>query len=416
MNPPSSPSTNSSSSVTSKSSAVKRLLKELAELQKDESITDFWAAPLESNILEWHFTIRGPQEGGFQGGRYHGRLIFPPDYPFKPPHIAFLHPNGRFEVNKKICLSITGHHPEFWRPAWGVRTALVALISFFPTKGDGAIAALDYTEEERTEIAKKSRKYQCSICGCDNASALMDEAELEKRGLLGTKREEAEPELSFAPAKPTTNTSTSGDSSTPATPSHDNNNANAITPTSAVPMDQAMQLRSPIVGTSTPNPPPTLPQTFSPSSLPSSPPPPLQIPTQTLQPPKPNAPPTEQQAAMSQIRKRNPSSNPSTPLGSIQNLSGSRAGLAERVIQEEELQRVQQQGSSSSSSPSSQPARQNTPAQVAPAAIPAPPPAASAAEIQTKLTMIDGILKLIVAVFALIILKRLLLLDDGDEF
>jgi ubiquitin-conjugating enzyme E2 J1 len=93
--------------MTSKSPAVKRLLRELAELHRDPPL-DFHAAPLEGNILEWHFTVRGPAEGGFKGGRYHGRLIFPPDYPFKPPNIAFLHPNGRFEVNKKICLSITG--------------------------------------------------------------------------------------------------------------------------------------------------------------------------------------------------------------------------------------------------------------------------------------------------------------------
>jgi len=28
-------------------------------------------------------------------------------------------PNGRFKVGEKICLSITGYHPEFWQPAWG---------------------------------------------------------------------------------------------------------------------------------------------------------------------------------------------------------------------------------------------------------------------------------------------------------
>ena len=28
-------------------------------------------------------------------------------------------PSGRFETHKKICLSITGFHPESWQPAWG---------------------------------------------------------------------------------------------------------------------------------------------------------------------------------------------------------------------------------------------------------------------------------------------------------
>ena len=65
-----------------RSPAVKRLMRELAELQSSPS-PEFTAAPLDSNIFEWHFTIRGPPQDGFQGGRYHGRLVFPSEYPFK---------------------------------------------------------------------------------------------------------------------------------------------------------------------------------------------------------------------------------------------------------------------------------------------------------------------------------------------
>ncbi|KAI8592163.1 putative ubiquitin protein ligase, partial [Geranomyces variabilis] len=176
--------------ATSRSAAVKRLMKELAELRNDPS-PEFTAAPLEENLLEWHFTLRGPPEGGFEGGRFHGRLIFPPEYPFKPPNISFLTPNGRFEVGKKICLSITDHHPEYWRPAWGVRTALVALISFLPTPGDGAIGALDHTPEERRAQALLSRTWVCPTCGSENATALPDETERPSERLLG------DPEISF---------------------------------------------------------------------------------------------------------------------------------------------------------------------------------------------------------------------------
>ena len=66
----------------SRSPAVKRLMRELAEIKASPS-PEFTAAPLEDNIFEWHFTIRGPPEAGFQGGRYHGRLVFPSEYPFK---------------------------------------------------------------------------------------------------------------------------------------------------------------------------------------------------------------------------------------------------------------------------------------------------------------------------------------------
>jgi ubiquitin-protein ligase len=150
-------------------------MKEFSEL-RDSPSPEFTAAPLEDNILEWHFTLRGPPVGGFSGGRYHGRLVFPPEYPFKPPDVFFLTQSGRFEINKKICLSLTGYHPEHWRPAWGVSTALIAIISFFPTAGEGAIGALDYSEEERTFFAKESRKYVCPTCGSKNADALPDES------------------------------------------------------------------------------------------------------------------------------------------------------------------------------------------------------------------------------------------------
>jgi hypothetical protein len=39
--------------------------------------------------------------------RYHGKLKFPPDYPFAPPGIMMHTPSGRFEVNMRLCLSMS---------------------------------------------------------------------------------------------------------------------------------------------------------------------------------------------------------------------------------------------------------------------------------------------------------------------
>lgn len=83
----------------------------------------------------------------------------------KPPSIILLTPNGRFEVNKKICLSISGHHPESWQPSWSIRTALLAIIGFMPTESLGAIGGLDYTSSERQDLAKKSLSWTCHACG-----------------------------------------------------------------------------------------------------------------------------------------------------------------------------------------------------------------------------------------------------------
>jgi ubiquitin-conjugating enzyme E2 J1 len=112
-----------------------------------------------------HFTIRGADATDFAGGTYHGRILLPPDYPYKPPHIMFLTPSGRFETNTKICLSFSAYHPELWQPAWGIRLILEALISFLPTPADGAIGALDWSSAERKKLAVKSRSYSCPCCG-----------------------------------------------------------------------------------------------------------------------------------------------------------------------------------------------------------------------------------------------------------
>lgn len=138
--------------------AVKRILQEIKEMQNDNAL-EFVAEALEDNIFEWHFVIRGPPDTEFEGGIYHGRILLPTEYPFKPPSFVMLTPSGRFEVGKKICLSISERHPEHWQPSWSMRTALMALVAFLPTKGKGAIGSLDYPENDRRVLAQKSRTF-----------------------------------------------------------------------------------------------------------------------------------------------------------------------------------------------------------------------------------------------------------------
>ncbi|KAF9087510.1 Ubiquitin-conjugating enzyme E2 32, partial [Mortierella sp. AM989] len=64
-------------------------MQEARELVREPS-TDFAANPLDTDIFEWHFTIRGPEETDFEGGLYHGRILLPNNYPFAPPSLMFL--------------------------------------------------------------------------------------------------------------------------------------------------------------------------------------------------------------------------------------------------------------------------------------------------------------------------------------
>ncbi|RKP21386.1 UBC-like protein [Rozella allomycis CSF55] len=118
--------------------AIKRLKKEYAAIMKNP-VPFIVAKPSEKNILEWHYVILGPPDSPYDGGQYHGKLIFPKDYPFKPGQIRMLTPNGRFETDKPLCLSMSDFHPDTWNPAWSVSTILTGLLSFMledtPTTG-----------------------------------------------------------------------------------------------------------------------------------------------------------------------------------------------------------------------------------------------------------------------------------------
>ncbi|KAK2029438.1 ubiquitin-conjugating enzyme [Colletotrichum zoysiae] len=151
----------------SKSPTIRRILREAQELSSSPS-PDYTATPIESDLFEWHFTFRGPPNSSYSEGIYHGRIVLPPTYPLRPPSFRFLTPSGRFETNREICLSISGHHEETWQPAWGVRTALVALRSFMETDPRGQLGGLETSDAVRKRHATASHTFKCPTCGKTN--------------------------------------------------------------------------------------------------------------------------------------------------------------------------------------------------------------------------------------------------------
>ncbi|KAL2864520.1 ubiquitin-conjugating enzyme/RWD-like protein [Aspergillus lucknowensis] len=149
------------------SRSLRRLMKEASELSSSPS-PHFHAAPVsDSNLYDWHFTLAGPPAPSpYAGGIYHGRIVLPPTYPLRPPSFRFLTPSGRFEVNREICLSISGHHEETWQPAWGIRTALLAIRSFMDGDVKGQVGGLEGVSEAiKREWAVASREWCCEVCG-----------------------------------------------------------------------------------------------------------------------------------------------------------------------------------------------------------------------------------------------------------
>uniref|UniRef100_A0AC34F9T2 UBC core domain-containing protein n=1 Tax=Panagrolaimus sp. ES5 TaxID=591445 RepID=A0AC34F9T2_9BILA len=149
------------------------------------------ARPLPSNILEWHYVVRGAKDTPYDGGYYHGKLIFPADFPFRPPSIYMITPSGRFQTDTRLCLSISDFHPDTWNPSWTISTILMGLTSFMnentPTYG-----SIQTSVQERQSLAKKSKRFNlksprfCEIFE-DLAEELRKEVAEEEKASNGVK-------------------------------------------------------------------------------------------------------------------------------------------------------------------------------------------------------------------------------------
>jgi ubiquitin-conjugating enzyme E2 J1 len=150
--------------IMSSAPVIKRLMKEHKDF-REKPTREFFAYPLETNMLEWHFTMRGPPDSPYSEGFYHGKIVVPSNYPFAPPDCILLTPNGRFELNKVICLSVSSYHPESWRSAWGLQMILFSLRQFMITPGNNGIGAIEYPPDVRRRLATESHAFSCPTCG-----------------------------------------------------------------------------------------------------------------------------------------------------------------------------------------------------------------------------------------------------------
>lgn len=140
--------------------ATLRLQKEYKALLRGP-VPDVQAHPSPSNILEWHYVLQGGGESPYEGGFYHGKIMFPEQYPFKPPAICMITPNGRFTPNTRLCLSMSDFHPESWNPMWSVSTILAGLLSFM-VEEVATTGSITISKEERKRLAHESVTWNLS--------------------------------------------------------------------------------------------------------------------------------------------------------------------------------------------------------------------------------------------------------------
>ncbi len=140
----------------------KRIQNELKLLTKDplESIDIY---PDEHDIRTWYFLIRGPDDSDYKNGWYIGKLVLSENYPTTPVDFYMLTPNGRFDIEKKICLTISSYHTDQWSSIWSIQKILGAFLSVMVSDYDTGISHIKKTPQERKMLAETSVSYNINM-------------------------------------------------------------------------------------------------------------------------------------------------------------------------------------------------------------------------------------------------------------
>ncbi|XP_060556193.1 ubiquitin-conjugating enzyme E2-17 kDa-like [Ruditapes philippinarum] len=107
--------------------AQKRLLKESRDIC-DDPPPGCSAGPENEDLFRWSASLTGPEGSPYHGGVFFLSMIFPTDYPFKPPKVQFItriyHPN--INSHGSICLDILRSQ---WSPALTVGKVLLSILA-----------------------------------------------------------------------------------------------------------------------------------------------------------------------------------------------------------------------------------------------------------------------------------------------
>jgi|TARA_B100000282_G_scaffold270179_1_gene224064 ubiquitin-conjugating enzyme E2 D/E len=140
--------------------SLKRIKKEFEEIKNDSTLS-FSAAPnQEDNMFRWSAILNGPEGSPYENGKFKLNIVFPTDYPFKPPKINFVTKIYHCNINSSgsICLDILR---DQWSPALTITKILLSLSSLLndPNPSDPLVPdiAKKYLEnkEEHDNLAKE---------------------------------------------------------------------------------------------------------------------------------------------------------------------------------------------------------------------------------------------------------------------
>ena len=136
---------------------IKKIIKEYEDIYKIP-IDNVKVLCKNNDIYECYCLFHNLKDE-YQDGEYILHIKLAPTHPMEPPNFFFLTPNGRFEINKKLCFSNSGYHSESWSPMWNLRTIILGFLSFFLEKKSLGIGHISMSDNEKQILARQSKQY-----------------------------------------------------------------------------------------------------------------------------------------------------------------------------------------------------------------------------------------------------------------
>ena len=102
--------------------ALKRLLREAQAVTRPGALPEgITISPAQDDPFKWDCTITGPPGTPYEGAVFPVQLVFPPDYPFKPPkvsvHARIYSPHVVISSGSSGLCKCSQRYGERWSPA-----------------------------------------------------------------------------------------------------------------------------------------------------------------------------------------------------------------------------------------------------------------------------------------------------------
>ena len=125
--------------------------------------------PDDNNIFKWRASFVAPRDTPYAGGAFFVSLIFPPEYPMRPPKVTFDTPIYHVNVSSESIGELGSpslNIINMWKPEYKVKDILVSIFSLFYMTNIDCSVNLGMGEEFRNnralyeeKIAYFTRKY-----------------------------------------------------------------------------------------------------------------------------------------------------------------------------------------------------------------------------------------------------------------